>query len=102
MTLREKQSLFARKIALLELVIIEMGYEITNGHALRCEDCHTGATLSLHKLKLAKDINLFKAGRYIVDEEGHKNIHAIWEMMGGAPMITGDPNHYSVWHDGRR
>ncbi len=60
MKLREKQSLFARKIALLELVAIEMGYDITNGHALRCEDCHVGAEHSLHKLKLAKDINLFK------------------------------------------
>ena len=102
MKLREQQSLFARKIALLELIAIELGYEITNGHALRCKDCHTGAEHSLHKLKLAKDINLFKDGRYIVDGTGHKELHIIWEWMGGAKAITNDMNHYSWGYHGRR
>jgi len=101
MTLRQKQSAFIFKTSLLILYAYELGYELTYGDALRPWDCPYGHPNSNHKRKLALDLNLFIDGRYIRDDEGHKELHKYWERLGGAPMIKGDPNHYSIEHRGQ-
>lgn len=104
--LREKQSLFAQRIAVLRLVIYAMGYEITDGDAYRDpERVHYGHPRSCHKIRLAEDLNLFKNGKYLEGEEaaaGHNAIHDIWDKMGGAKRISNDLNHYSFEHEGMR
>lgn len=79
-----------------------LGYELTFGHALRCPDCPTGHIKSLHKQRLAIDFNLFIDGEYQTGTRGHKVLHDFWDSIGGAPMIEGDANHYSVEHNGQR
>lgn len=111
MSLRKKQSRFALNCAFLVLEAEKMGYEVTEGDSYRDPRLHGemgvkkgyGHRNSLHKLRLAKDYNLFKDGRYITDDEGHRELHEWWvETCGGSPMIEGDPNHYSFEHEGVR
>jgi hypothetical protein len=85
---------FARKISVLKLVAVEMGYEITLGHAYRCRDCKVGSEFSLHKERLAHDIHLYEAGVWLEDGTGHKELHDVWDLMGGARRIKNDLNHY--------
>jgi hypothetical protein len=102
MTLREKQSIFARKIAVLKLVAYELGYEITDGDAYRDPRVKYGSEVSCHRIRLAEDINLFKDGVWLTDGTGHDELHDIWDKMGGAERIEHDLNHYSFEHEGRR
>ena len=111
MTTGEKQELFSRLIMLLMLHIHAQGYAIRGGHWFRCEDCTTGAKNSVHKSKLAFDINLSMSpapgerprlltGR--AAEEAHSKIHNYWDAIGGAERIPWDLNHYSLEHNGMR
>jgi hypothetical protein len=100
MSLRQKQSKFALMVAELIQYAYEQGYEITLGHAYRCSDCSVGHKKSLHKKRLAIDLNLFKDGAYLTDGTGHYELHFKWSQMGGSPPIANDLNHYSIAHDG--
>lgn len=112
MTLRQKQSLFARHVALLILRAIDTGYESTGGEWHRpdataelYEQQGIGIANSLHRLKLAFDLHLFKGGRYLSSTESHRPLGEWWEQQhdlarwGGR---FGDGNHYSFAHGGRR
>ena len=73
------------------------GYEVTLGHTLRCQDCPVGKSNSLHKEKLAIDLNLFKDGRYLSATEDHKPLGEFWESLGGTwGGRFNDGNHYSL------
>ena len=109
MSLRNKQSRFALNIAFLILEAERLGYEVTFGDAFRDPRLHGNMgekkgyshANSTHKNRLAIDLNLFIAGKYITDATGHKELHGFWvDKCGGAPMIEGDPNHYSYEHRG--
>jgi len=111
MTLRQKQSLFARKVANLIIQAEAMGYEVTLGDAYRDPRVHGvmgekksyGAALSYHKNRLAIDINLFKDGKYLPDTESHRPLGEWWESQGGTwggNFKQKDGNHYS-WGEGR-
>lgn len=102
MTLRQLQSAFARKIAVLKLVAYEMGYEITEGEYYRDPRVPYGHEMSLHKKRLAADLNLFKDGVWLTDGSGHHELHDIWDHMGGAKRIDDDLNHYSIEFHGMR
>lgn len=111
MSLREKQSRFALNTAFLILEAEKRGYSITFGDAFRDHRVHGkvgeklgyGHRNSNHKNRLAIDLNLFKDGRYITDDEGHRELHEFWQFKcGGAKMIEGDPNHYSFKYKGVR
>lgn len=103
MSLREKQSKFAAMTVKLFQKILDEGYEFTYGHALRCKDCPTGAKNSLHKDKLAIDINLFKDGNYLDSTEDHKEFGEYWESIGGTwGGRFNDGNHYSLEHNGMK
>lgn len=101
--LGEKQELFSLNAALLTLEAYKRGYRVREGDSFRDPRVfgHVGVQMgyghknSLHKLKLAKDLNLTKDGRYITDDEGHRELHLWWVEQGGNPMIEEDPNHYS-------
>lgn len=97
MSLREKQSLFARKIAVLMQVAFEMGYEVTCGDFYRDSRCSYGHEKSLHKRCLAADLNLFKDGNYLVATNDYEPLGLIWEKMGGSwGGRFNDGNHFSV------
>ena len=95
MGLREKQSIFARKIAVLKLAAIEMGYEITEGDYY----AKSGHKMdSFHYKRLAADLNLFKDGVYLSDTEDHQPVGELWEKFGGTwggRFQNKDGNHYS-------
>lgn len=103
MTLGQKQRKLTRMIAELILWAYEQGYEISLGHALRCQDCRTGAKNSLHKMRLAVDLNLFKNGQYLTSTEDHLPLGKKWESMGGTwGGRFNDGNHYSLEHNGTK
>lgn len=93
MTLREKQSIFARKIALLILYIYERGYEVTFSDAY-ATDGHKDN--SFHYKRLAIDLNLFKGGVYLKETKDHIQFGLFWESIGGTwGGRWEDGNHYS-------
>ena len=102
MTLQKQQSLFAHKLALLIIEAFGLGYEVTFGDFYRDQRCPYGHEKSLHKKRLAADLNLFKDGRYLTGEAGHTELHDIWDSMGGAKRIPHDLNHYSLPYQGMR
>lgn len=100
MSLRKKQSKFAKKIALLILFAYEQGYEITFGDAY----AKTGhRPSSFHSKRLAIDLNLFKNGKYLTKTSDHLSIGLFWESLGGTwggRFRAQDGNHYS-WGESR-
>lgn len=100
MRLGQKQRLFARKLPLLFAFAYEMGYEITVGDAFAKTGHRDG---SLHYLKLAIDLNLFKDGKYLRSTESHRPLGEFWESIGGTwGGRFNDGNHYSLEHQGRK
>jgi len=103
MTLGKKQERFAVMVQHLLTFVHSNGYNIRLGHAMRCRDCYIGSEVSLHKLKLAIDLNLFKNGKYLKTTEDHKLIGEFWESIGGSwGGRFNDGNHYSLEHGGRK
>ena len=115
MTLRQKQSLFARLVAQLIQHAITLGFEVTLGEALRSPEeaarlakLGKGIAGSLHTLKLAIDLNLFQNGVYLSSTEAHRPLGEWWEAQSTSEVTCawggrfGDGNHYSVAHGGRK
>ena len=110
MSLRERQSEFARKIPLLMLYAYALGYELTLGDVWANRG-HSDN--SCHYIRLAADLNLFKNGRYLSKTQDHKKLGEFWESIGGSwggrfgesnPGAGDghDGNHYSLSWEGRR
>ncbi len=95
MTLRQKQSEFAKKVALLIMFAYTQGYETTFGDAW----AKTGhKDNSFHYKKLAIDLNLFKDGRYLTSTKAHEPLGLFWESLDPECTWGGrwsDGNHYS-------
>lgn len=111
MTLREKQSKFARMVAQLIEKAFELGYEVTLGDAFRDPRLHGaigvkkgyGHPKSCHKLRLAIDLNMFKNGQFLVTTEDHRPLGEWWESIGGTwGGRFNDANHYSLEHEGMK
>ena len=111
MRLGQKQERFSRMIMVLMLHIHALGYTIRGGHWLRCNNCYIGSENSVHKLKLAWDINLSispakgERPRLLTgtaSKKAHAKIHDYWDSLGGSKRIPGDLNHYSLEHNGYR
>lgn len=96
MTLRQKQSKFAKMVPLLILFAYEKGYEVTFGDAY----AKTGhCRWSFHYRKLAIDLNLFKNGRFLRSTKSHEFLGLFWESIGGTwggRFGRKDGNHYSL------
>ena len=95
MSLRQRQSKFARKIGLLILYAYEKGYELTFGDAYALSGHKQG---SFHYRRLAIDLNLFKNGEYLTKTADHEPLGLFWESIGGTwggRFKHPDGNHYS-------
>jgi len=102
------QQEFTQACAKLILKAREMGYEVTFGDAYRDPRLHGefgkvggyGRANSMHKMRLALDLNLFKDGEYLSSSEAHRPLGEWWEAefsqynasWGGRFQ---DGNHYS-------
>lgn len=105
MKLGEKQELFSILIAQHVVWLYEQGYKVRTGHAMRCRNCLVGRKTSLHKEKLAEDLNLFKDGEFLQSTESHRISGEKWESRHELCSWGGrfqDGNHYSLKHNGRR
>jgi hypothetical protein len=111
MSLRKKQSKFAKMVGELLLKAYEMGFEVTLGDAYRDPRLHGavgekkgyGHPKSCHKIRLAIDLNLFKDGVFLITTEGHRPLGEWWESIGGTwGGRFNDANHYSLEHEGMK
>ena len=82
-----------------------MGYEVTLGDAYRDPRVHGAlgekksysSSMSLHKQRLAIDLNLFRDGRYLSSTESHRPLGEWWEAQGGSwGGHFRDGNHYEL------
>ncbi len=56
-----------------------------------------------HPKRLAADMNVFLDNEYLTGTPAyfaHRLLHEYWSSLGGADMIAGDYNHYSLEHEG--
>lgn len=116
MTLNQKQFEFANLLPLLLIKATELGYQVTMGEcyrspeeALRLSKLGKGIKNSVHILRLAVDLNLFKDGTYLTNSESHRELGTYWESLSNGKNFTthwgghwGDGNHYSIEHNGRK
>lgn len=101
MTLGEKQRKFTLMVATLVAWAYDNDYELTFGDAYRDKRTTYGHPESLHRKRLAIDLNLFKNGKYLVNTDDHKPLGEYWESIGGTwGGRFNDGNHYSLEHGG--
>lgn len=109
LTLGQKQRKLTLMIAELIQWAYKNGYELTLGDAYRDPRVHGevgvkksySAASSVHKQRLAIDLNLFKDGVYLATTEAHKPLGEFWESIGGTwGGRFNDGNHYSLEHNG--
>lgn len=108
----EKQSTFVSLVGMLIQEANRRGYQLTFGEALRTPEQAAlnakkgiGIKNSLHLIKLAIDLNLFKDGKYLTQTEDYEPLGLYWE--GLHPLSRwggrfGDGNHFSLEHEGRK
>ena len=115
MKLGEKQELFAELIfTKLIPYIYSKGYKIRPGDYFRDHRVHGkygdkvgySGRNSLHKLKLAFDLNLILSDVYLTRTEDHAEFGQYWLTLHESCRWGGsdgnkDGNHYSFEHDGR-
>jgi hypothetical protein len=112
MKLIEKQQLFTKLVAQLIIQANSLGYELTLGDAYRDPRLHGefgnklgyGKAKSLHKLRLAIDLNLFRNGKYLTQTSSHLILGEWWEAQHslcrwGGRFKVPDGNHYSLTHE---
>ena len=110
MTLGMKQEIFSLNLALLLLYAYQHGYRVRMGETWRSptkagENAAAGIGIanSLHTLKLAADLNLFKDGVFLTKTEDHRPLGEYWESLHVDNRWGGrfdDGNHYSMTHGG--
>lgn len=116
MTLIQKQFMFASLVPLLITEARKLGYQVTLGEAYRSPEeakrlakLKKGIAKSLHTVKLAIDLNLFRDGKYLTDTEAHRALGTWWELQSAGKDFNctwgghwGDGNHYSIEHEGKK
>ena len=105
MSLGQKQRKFALMLAQLICYAYSLGYELSFGRgsvSKAANEADGGHKRSLHLLRLAQDLNLFKDASFLTDGAEHSVLHDYWDMLGGAKRIAKDMNHYSLEHDGMK
>jgi hypothetical protein len=96
-TLREQQSRFVVMVGELLTQAEALGYELTLGDAYRDPRVPYGQPRSLHRQRLAIDLNLFKDGVFLASTDDHRPLGEWWESIGGTwGGRFGDGNHYSL------
>lgn len=90
-------------LALLILHAEMLGYKITLGEAYRDDRVQHGHAKSLHRQRLAIDVNLFLRGKFLQDTDDHEPLGLYWESIGGTwGGRFDDGNHYSLAHGGMK
>ena len=103
MSLTDKQQDFAEMVGLLLQKAPQMGYRITLGDAYRDPRVGYGNPKSLHRSRLAIDLNVFKGGEYLTTGEQYTDLGEWWESIGGAwGGRFQDGNHFSLAHNGMK
>lgn len=116
MSLAQKQQLFARLIGefLVWIYDADGPLAVTFGEAYRTAEQAalnaqhgTGIANSLHRIRLAIDLNLFVNGVYQTSSEAYRELGEKWESMHslarwGGRFTRPDGNHFSLEHDGVR
>jgi hypothetical protein len=96
-TLRQTQVRFVQMVGLLIAKADALGYELTLGDAYRDPRVSYGHQRSLHKQRLAIDLNLFQHGVFQEGTEAHRPLGEWWESVGGTwGGRFKDGNHYSL------
>lgn len=81
----------------------QMGYQITLGDAYRDPRVPYGHKDSLHRIRLAIDLNVFKDGKYLTTGEEYVDLGEYWESIGGTwGGRFKDGNHFSLAHNGMK
>jgi hypothetical protein len=117
MNLLEKQQIFAESFAKLIQFAISKGFKVVIGEVERSKaqaianaKAGVGIKNSLHLIRLAGDLHLFKDGKYLDKSEDHRDLGKFWEGLstpeakhrwGGRFIGRPDGNHYSVEYEGR-
>ena len=95
-SLGKAQERFGYMVTLLLVYAHALGYRVRIDHAKRCNDCKTGHPRSLHKSKLAIDIDLVLDGELLTDSAQYSTVGEYWESLGGAwGGRFGDGRHFS-------
>jgi hypothetical protein len=103
MSKAQKQKIFLPMVAKLINFAYEQGFELTIGDGYRDERVPYGHPFSLHRSRLAIDLNLYKNGVWLKKTEDHTLLGEFWESLGGSwGGRFSDGNHYSIEHGGFR
>ena len=112
MTEREQQSLFVTLVARLIEWATASGYELTFGEAWRSDataelDAESGVGIvnSLHRLRLAVDLNLFRDGELLGTVEDYHPLGDYWCSLHplarwGGNFTKPDADHFSLEWNG--
>jgi hypothetical protein len=101
MGLVDKQAAFSIAFAKLILKADELGYQVTMGDGYRDSRVTYGSPNSLHRMRLAHDINVFAKGTYLQDGIQYQDLGEYWESIGGTwGGRFQDGNHFSFEHGG--
>lgn len=113
LTLIQKQKIFVKLVANLINYAYQMGYELTFGETYRpiqiaevYERQNKGIKNSLHGLRLAIDLNLFKNNLLVTDTMGYEELGIYWESLSTDDCTAcwggrfNDGNHFSIEHNG--
>lgn len=117
MNLLEKQQLFAQSFSKLIQFAASKGFQVTIGEVERSKaqaaaNVASGAGIknSLHLIRLAGDLHLYKDGKYLDKSEDHRELGKFWEGLstpeakhrwGGRFISRPDGNQYSIEYEGR-
>lgn len=115
MTLFGKQKAFSMLLANFLIELERLGYEVTIGEAWRPPETAAlyakdgrGISNSLHSLRIAVDLNLFKDGKFLQKTEEYGEAGEVWESMSYGDITCcwggqfGDGGHFSIEHQGVR
>lgn len=106
--LLEKQVLFLPLVAKLIEYAYSHGYQLTAGELYRTPEQaalnaqhHTGIANSLHTLRLAIDLQLFRDGNYLTQTEDYAPLGQYWESLApdctwGGRFQKPDADHFSI------
>jgi D-alanyl-D-alanine carboxypeptidase len=114
-TLAQKQRRFLPLVAKLIDFAYAQGYELTAGECYRTPEQAalnaqhgSGIANSLHTLRLAVDLQLFRGGVYLTDTASYEWLGEFWKTLdpecswGGDFQTRPDGNHFSLSWGGIR
>lgn len=111
--LEKKQAVFSKKFLQLLDWLFSHGYDVTLGEAWRSEETAEwnaehglGVSNSLHRIRLAVDLNLFRNGVLLRENSDYLPAGVFWESLSDGNYLFcwggrfGDADHFSISHNG--